>query len=414
MTRETADIVIAGAGVIGMCIAFQLARRSAAKIIVLERAASPGAGSTGASSAICRHKYTLPQVVTLARDGIHAYRHWQDFLGVPNTFAQFQNTGMLWLGDGVKDWVQRDAQRLSEHGVRTAVLDDAALQDRFPAINPCLRVPDLETAEPHACAGGGTHLLELDAGYIDPVDVLQDLIQAARARGVDVRFRTEVQGIETSNGKVTGVRLADGSTISAPILVSAGGPWCTRLFANVGLESPWRLEPTRIQIVHIDRPAEVPGPIPVTADPVGGIYFRTQNRGQQIIVGSTLESDEQESVGDPDDYASHADDDFIRSKLFILEHRLRGLADVKRPRGYGGLYTINRQDYHPIVGRTPIEGFFVANGMSGHGFKLAPAIGSLLARMLTGTTTTFDTDVDPDFLAFGRSPLKLGKLGVLA
>ncbi|HXW09386.1 MAG TPA: FAD-binding oxidoreductase, partial [Steroidobacteraceae bacterium] len=215
-------------------------------------------------------------------------------------------------------------------------------------------------------------------------------------------------------GRVTGVRLADRTVISTPVLISAGGPWCTRLFAKVGLASPWRLEPTRIQIAHIDRPHEVIGDLPVTVDQVGGIYFRTQNRGQQIILGSIRDADEREIVPDPDQFATYADDEFMRSKLYVLEHRLRGLSEVRRPRGYSGLYTINRHDFHPIVGPTPIEGLLVANGMSGHGFKLAPAIGSLIARMLAGPTDSFDTRVDPSFLAFERAPIALKSLGVVA
>jgi glycine/D-amino acid oxidase-like deaminating enzyme len=90
------------------------------------------------------------------------------------------------------------------------------------------------------------------------------------------------------------------------------------------------------------------------------------------------------------------------------------MSDVGRPRGYSGLYTINRHDFHPIVGPTPIEGLLVANGMSGHGFKLAPAIGSLIAQILAGPTDSFDTRVDPAFLSFERAPIALKSLGVLA
>ena len=412
--KQSADIVIAGAGVIGLSIAVQLARRSRARILVFDRAAAPGAGSTGASSALCRHKYSLSETVRLARDGIHAYRHWADFLEIEEPAAQFQNTGVLWLGDGRVDWPSSEARRLSSHDVRAAVLDDAALLERFPAINPCLEPLDWTSAESHVCRGGGPHLLELDGGHMDPVDVLNDLIRSARTKGVEVRFGTEVAGVELQAGRVAGVRLAGGQRLACPTLVSASGPWCVQLFANVGLQCPWRLEPTRIQIAHIDRPPEVPGNIPATVDPIAGIYFRAQNRGQQILVGSVLEADEKEVVPDPDDFATYADEDFMRAKLYLLEHRLRGLEHLKRPRGYSGLYTINRQDYHPVVGPTPIEGFFVANGLSGHGFKLAPAIGSLVAQMLAGKAPTFDTTVSPDFLAFDRKPLALNALGVLA
>ncbi len=412
--KHTADIVIAGAGVIGMSIALQLARRSRARILVLEKATSAGRGSTGASSAVCRHKYSHGEMVALARDGIGAYRRWRDFVELTEPRARFQDVGVLWLGDGRPEWPARDASRLAALGVRTAVLDDAELSARFPAINPCPGAPDVLAADPHRCGGGGPHLLELDAGFIDPLDVLADLIDSAREQGVELRFGAKVVGVELQGGRVAGARLADGSAVACETLISASGPWCLRLFERIGLDCPWRLEPVRIQVAHLDRPAGVEGALPVVCDVAGGIYFRPQNRGQQIIVGSVREEDERETVADPDAYADYVDDEFVRTMVFALEHRLRGLAPVRRPRGYSGLYTMNRTDVHPIVGPTPVAGLIVANGFSGHGFKLAPAIGALVARRLAGAAASFDTAVDGGFLAFDRQPIKLESLSVLA
>lgn len=412
--NDTADVVIAGAGVIGMSIALQIARRSPMRVLVLDRAATPGEGSTGASSAVCRHKYSRNETVMLARDGIHAYRNWRDFVGLPDPLASFQNAGVLWLGRDRSDWLGNDPQRLSSLGVRVEVIDDAALRSRFPAINPCTGAPDPSSGDEHRCGGGARHLLELDGGYVDPVDALHDLIRSARAQGVKILFRKEVDRVRLQSGRVVGVSLTDGTSVACPVLVSAGGPWCMQLFARIGLESPWKLEPTRVQVVHLDRPAEVEGDLPVACDLASGIYFRPQNRGQQIILGSVLEEDERELVADPDDYATYADDEYIRTKLYFLEHRIRGLSGISRPRGYSGLYTINRTDFHPIVGPTPVDGLIVANGFSGHGFKLAPAVGSLVARILAGNSDSFDTMVDPAFLAFDREPIRLDSRGVLA
>ncbi|MEO2178108.1 MAG: FAD-dependent oxidoreductase, partial [bacterium] len=79
-----------------------------------------------------------------------------------------------------------------------------------------------------------------------------------------------------------------------------------------------------------------------------------------------------------------------------------------------GLYTMNREDVHPIVGETPVEGFFVVNGFSGHGFKLAPAIGALLARQITGEDREGDPEIPDEFLAYDRAPLVLESKSVLA
>ncbi len=410
---ETADIVVVGAGIIGMSAAVQLARRTAARILVLEKGLGPGEGSTGASSAICRFKYTLPQMVELARDGINAYQNWPAFLEIEEPIARYHRHGVLWLGDGHTDWPDREAERLGSFGLRAAVLDDDALLERFPSLNPCIVPPDLVTAAPHDCRRGGRHLLELDGGYVDPMDALQDLITAARSRGVEIRFQAEVIGVTVEGGRIEGITLSTGDRIDCDTLINAAGPWCNTIFELAGLDCPWPVTPTRIQIVHVDRPPEVRGDIPVCVDASGGIYFRTQNRGQQIIVGSVLEEDEKEAV-DPEAYAKYVDDDFAQQKLHALHHRLPSLPYRGGVYGYSGLYTINQFDVHPVVGATPLAGFYVANGCSGHGFKLAPAIGSLLAQQITGLGDAFDTAVDGRFLAFDRDPIDIQSKSVLA
>jgi sarcosine oxidase, subunit beta len=410
---ETADIVIAGAGVLGLCAALQIAKRSSAKIIVLEKGGGPGEGSTGSSSAVCRTKYSLDSTVILARDGIAAYRHWSEFVEFSDPVARYHQTGALWLGNGnTSAETAKEAGRLESLGIAVETMDDVGLAERYPAINPCSLAPDLVNGEPHDCAAGGVHLLETEAGYVDPMDALQDLLRAVRAQGVDVRFRAEVTGVEMRSGAVAGVRWSKGE-IAAPILINAAGPWCNALNGFVGLECPWPLRPTRIQIVHIDRPDSVIGPLPSCADPLGGIYFRPQNRGQQIVIGSVLEEDEREFV-DPDEFDRGVDHDFAAIKLHALQHRLRGLDQLRGVSGYSGLYTINDVDVHPIVGATPIGGYFVANGCSGHGFKLAPAIGSLLAQAIIGQRIAGDTEVDASALGYDRAPIEIATRSVLA
>jgi glycine/D-amino acid oxidase-like deaminating enzyme len=411
---DSADIVIVGAGIIGLCTALQLARRTDAKILVLEKGVGPGEGSTGASSAVCRFKYTRPETVNLARDGIAAYQNWSEFVGLKAPLAQFHRHGVLWFADGRTDWPAQEVARLASHGIRAAVLDDTQLKERFPALNPCAIPPDLEGGEDHACGAGGLHLLEVDGGYMDPVDALQDLLTALREVGVEVRFRAHVAGIETHGGAVLGVTLASSERIACGQIVNAAGPWCNDLFSYVGLDCPWPLKPTRIQIVHVDRPAEVVGDIPVAVDPLSGIYFRSQSRGQEIIVGSILEEDEREAIERPDDYARFVEDDFAQTKLHALQHKIPALSIRGKVRGYSGLYTINATDVHPVVGKTAVRGFYVANGCSGHGFKLAPAIGSLIAQEIAGKGGAFDTDVSPAFLAFDRPPIAVTSKSVLA
>ena len=408
------DVIVIGAGIIGLSIAWQLTRRSRLKIAVLEKGGSIGEGSTGASSAVCRYRYTLDMTLNLARDGIHAYRHWREFTGLERPRAKFQQTGVLWMPGSDREWADREHTRMQGHGIATEVLDDAELRRRFPALSGCTTVPDVETGATHDCRGEGLHLLEVEGGYMDPVDTLEDLREACIGGGICVRMNTRVTAALLSGGRVSGVRLADGMELSSPLVVNAAGPWCRDLMRSVGLEHDWELVPTRVQTVYLDRPEELPGHIPTCVDMGSGIYFRTQNRGQQLLVGSVLERDEREAVADPDAFQREPDDDFLHRVLHMLHHRIPGLPYTGKVRGYCGLYTVNRNDVHPLVGPTAVEGFWVANGFSGHGFKLGPAIGSMVARGITGVSTSFDAGEPLSGLSIERSPIPLESKTVLA
>ncbi len=411
---KTYDVIVVGAGIIGLSIAWQLARRSNLSVLVLDKGTGLGEGSTGASSAVCRHRYTLDCMVELACDGIAAYRDWHNFTGLASPRAVFHADSVLWLAGQDPDWAARERARMKTFGVRCETLDDLALVERFPAVNPCVLCPDLETGEDHDCRGGGNHLLELDGGYVDPVLAAEDLREACAGAGTEIRMRSTVSGIDTRGGRVQGVSLRGGELIAAPVVVNATGPWCPALYESAGLKLVWDLAPVRIQVVYLDRPATVEGHIPVTADMGSGIYFRTQNRGQQLLVGSVLEEDEREEVSDPDNFLREVDSEFELKKLHLLAHRLPGLAGHGKARGYCGLYTVNRNDVHPILGESAVPGFWVANGFSGHGFKLAPAIGSLMAQAISGDSLEDDSTVPLATFGIDRKPLQLPSFNVLA
>lgn len=408
------DVVIVGAGIIGLSIAWQLARRSSLKIAVLEKGAGVGEGSTGASSAICRFRYSLDEVVYLARDGINAYRNWPAFTGVAEPRATFQQDGVLWMPGKDRSWADTEHARMQRLGLATEVLGDADIEERFPSLSTCTIAPDFETGEPHDCEGGGRSLLEVEGGYVDPVSAAQDLVEACRNRGVDVRFKTQVTGIDVRSGRLKSVMLGDGEALSTPLFINAAGPWCKSIYEEAGLKIRWDISPVRIQVLHRDRPEELQGHIPVTVDMEGGIYFRTQNRGHQLIVSSVLGEDEKEAVANPDDFRTETDEGFELIKLHALHHRLPKLPYRGKVLGYCGLYTVNRDDVHPILGPTEIDGFWVANGFSGHGFKLAPAIGSMVAQAICGSAGEFDTDVPMSFLSVDRPPFELESKSVLA
>jgi len=97
MLRSNADVVVVGAGIVGLCIAYQLARHRAGRVTVLEKGPAVAEGSTGASSAILRQRYSHAELIQLARDGVAAYASWAAFTGLSEPRAEFQHVGVLWM-----------------------------------------------------------------------------------------------------------------------------------------------------------------------------------------------------------------------------------------------------------------------------------------------------------------------------
>ena len=98
---------------------------------------------------------------------------------------------MLWFGDGSDTWAEAEAMPAGQGGNPHRGARRGDVIGRYPALNPCILPPDLAEGRPTTAARRG-HLLEVDGGYVDPVSALQDLIDAARGRGVEVRFKCEV------------------------------------------------------------------------------------------------------------------------------------------------------------------------------------------------------------------------------
>lgn len=241
---------------------------------------------------------------------------------------------------------------------------------------------------------------------------LSDMKKVLDREGVPVHFSTPVASFDVSadGSKCIGIKLASGEVINAGAVVNCAGPWFAKLngASKRDVKTTTEMLPTRIHVGHKHIEGQYLD-LPFVADGWGnsGIYFMPRRQNSQLVFGSVAHRFESEVV-DPDDYNTSLDPDIRQDYLTCLFHRLPDLPRSGQIHGFAHMYTVNQNDVHPVVGESDIDGLFLAYGESGHGFKLAPAIGSLLAQQITSMKTTdWETSIPLDFLHPNREPLSM-------
>jgi glycine/D-amino acid oxidase-like deaminating enzyme len=158
-------------------------------------------------------------------------------------------------------------------------------------------------------------------------------------------------------------------------VVVATGVWTRPLLARYGIDVPIRV--VREQIVMIDPGVEL-GPVPVFSDLVSLQYIRPEPNGEVLFGNSDLSN---VADADPDDYLNRATEEFVDVTVDRVGTRFPGFADAAITGSYAGCYDVT-PDWNPVISRTGIDGLVVAAGFSGHGFKIAPSVGRLVADLV--------------------------------
>jgi sarcosine oxidase subunit beta len=362
------DVVVIGGGVMGCATAWELAR-AGASVAVVEKGALAG-GSTGRSSAIVRQHYSNE---TTARMALHGLRTFQEFGDRVGGECGFVRAGFVVLVPA-EDAEGLDANVALQRGVGidTRVLPAEALRDI---------VPDIAAADLVAAA------YEPEAGYADPHLTTHGFAEAAKRLGARFFLGREVTGIPFESGRVTGVRTDDGPLLAERV-VNCAGPWGRRVAALAALEVP--VSSCRAQVAVFGRPAGHTGPHPVVLDFARASYFRPET-GDLMLVG-LIDPSEADDVVDPDDFPEHTDPGFDLDVGERWMARCPPMEAAEPRRGYAGLYAIT-PDWHPVIDEVPAgSGHYLCTGFSGHGFKLAPAVGLMTAQMVLGVDPpAFDT-----------------------
>jgi len=397
----------------GLNIAYQLKRRDPGMhIIVLERFPTIGYGSSGYSTGFQRAYYSQDNTMRLALDGIEAYKNWGEYTGLgANAEAYFTETGALWMLGKPKEENELMVQRLAAFGVDSEVMNGEDVTKRFPAmsVDPFPEFDD-DGELVERDYGEFSAVYEVGCGHLDSTACLRDMLTVCESHAVDIRFKTRVAKVETAGGRATGVTTEEGVTYNSPVVLNCMGPWFGQLNDSAAVTTSTTMLPTRIQVGHKHLPDDEDFlGLPFVADFYGpsGIYFMPRRANRQLVFGSVAHRFESEIV-DPDNYNQSLDPDVKQDYLNCLFHRLPTLPTSGEIHGFSHMYTVNQEDVHPVIGESDLSGLYLCNGFSGHGFKLAPGVGSLVAQQITGSTTSsWETSCPLDFLSASREPLSL-------
>lgn len=369
---ETADVVIVGGGLEGAAAAWALSQRGVTDVFVAERN-TVGSGMTGKSSGIVRCHYGVSSLAAMAAAGLEVFENAEEIFG---TDIGFRQTGYV-VGVGAPN-VENLCKSLAAQravGVQTEQIDASEVARMWPWAD----------LTPFAAFGW-----EARGGYGDAYLTAQAFAVSARAAGVRVRQGSTVTDLLRTGDKVTGVRLADGSEISAGTVIVATGVWTRPLLAPCGVDVPITVHREQIMMI---KPGLDVGDVPVFSDLVSLQYIRPEPNGELLFGNSDLvELD----VADPDGYSNRADDAFIDMTVDKIGNRFPGLTDAAIAGSYAGCYDVT-PDWNPVISRTDLDGLVVAAGFSGHGFKIAPAVGRLIADLVVDGRSTDPRIPETDF-----------------
>ena len=373
----TYDVIIVGGGIQGVATAYELAKRGAGKILLLEKTILTG-GSTGSCAAGIRAQFGSEFNVRLMARSLEIFEHMDEELGYSKEYLELWQGGYLVLAYSEKEFegLKRNAEVQHRFGLDTAILSPEEVQKDFPRVNI------------DGVVGATYHSRD---GHADPFRVTFAYAEAARKLGVEIREWTPVSEILVENGKVRGVKLQDGSEEYADIVLVTAGAWTTALLKTAGVDLPLWGEKHEILITE---PWErVLGPMVISFS--RGFYIQQRPHGS-FIMG--LPPVDPEHWYEPEAFDFSSSMDFLMRMAKEATHVLPFLQGVNIVRQWAGLYEMTPDHHHAIGPVDEVEGLWVAAGGSGHGFMFGPAMAEQLSKWMTGSS--MDIDLTP--LAPGR------------
>lgn len=360
---ERAQVVIIGGGIIGLSIAYSLAKRGCRDVVVLEKEKFLGAGSTGAGAGGIRQQFSTEINILL---GITSVCMYEEFERELDCKIDFRQNGYLFLLTSENGWESFKNNVILQK--KTGLSDVKLMSPKdVKGFVPLLNVDDVL----------GATFCPTDA-LADPNSVVQAYAKEARHLGVKIYTERAVTGIKIIGDKIDEVETKQGN-ISSNIVINAAGPYASLIGNMIGVYIP--VSPVRRQIFVTTPFHEIPVSMPMVVDFETSLYMHPESGG--LLMGM---SDQNEQPS----YNTHTDQEFMMRVIERAIHRMPILERAEIMRGWGGLYEVT-PDYHPIIGTVPgITGLYCAAGFSGHGFMHAPVTGKLMAELILDGKTFID------------------------
>lgn len=363
-----ADMVVVGAGIMGASIAHELAVNSDRRVVVVDERLPVG-GISGRTFGQIRQHYSNELLIQMALYGFDTIENWKDRVGYGD--PGYARMGYLLLVvENQIDACRRNVELGQSLGVDTRLVGPAEIK----AIEPLLTVTDL--------AGGA---YEPDGGYIDVTRMVLSWLTAGQDNGLTLFHGLRVDSIDVVGDTVVGVTTPEGR-IEAPIIINATGAWAKDLLDPIGVEAP--IERRRLDMVMLEQLPDRPRIRTCVTDGNSNVVLRPDMGARMMAVAYPPKMpvvDDPLGAASEDDQAAH-----LKRLNEAFAERLPDYVDTPVIRHVSGAYDVT-PDYHPMLGWAPeVDGLYLAVGMSGHGLKLSPAIGAVVAAQVLDTEPPFD------------------------
>lgn len=351
--RETYDVVIIGAGGHGLAAAYYLARDYGITDVAVLEQGYIGGGNTGRNTTIIRSNYLTPEGVAFYDESV---RLWQDLSTDFDLNLFYATRGHFTLAhtDSAVRTMRWRAEVNKHFGVDSELVGPEAVK---------AAVPDIDLS----CGG---HAPILGALYHAPGAIARhDAVawgygRGADRRGVEIHQKTEVLGIDVEHGRVKAVRTNRGTIQTRKVLCAVAGS-TPRLTDMVRLRTPIYIHPLQAMVSEPMKPWL--NPIIVSGSL--HIYVSQSARGE-LVMGASLDSYELHST--------RSTLDFVESLSAHMLDMFPFLSHVKVNRQWAGMADMT-PDFAPIMGKTPVEGFYLDSGWGTWGFKATPVCGKTMS-----------------------------------